>query len=461
MGVETLLACLLVLQDPRDRLSDAVRETRLADAKAALADLAAGDGARAARALIHALPRARERTAALLSATLRARLDHHRADTSFSYGLAEDRIKERQMQEARARIRETSRRAVEGELVYEAVREAFAALPPEAAPVLAAEAARTGSWLLRCELLEGLGAMGAREPLLAALEREKDPAPLAAALHGLAGAPRAADFLAHPHWQVRLEALRAVRDSREAVGPLIEGLSSADARFRHAAVDTLRALTRTDLPADPDVWQDWWKANREDFDSGRYRPDQPRRLPGPSRTTFYEIPVVSTRVCFVIDRSLSMREEGRFDAAKRELKRLLGELPDGARVNILFFGESTSAFTRSTRPLDRACRRDAADFIDRQLYESWTDLHGALEKALALSGNPETGFLREDGVDTIFVLSDGEATIGRVVDGELVARVTARRARYLRPVIHTVALSSEAKSLKLLAELTGGEHRRR
>jgi hypothetical protein len=104
---------------------------------------------------------------------------------------------------------------------------------------------------------------------------------------------------------------------------------------------------------------------------------------GPGRTVFYEVPVRSTHVCFVIDRSRSMRQDGRFQAAREELRRLLDERPDG------------------------------------------------------------------------------EATEGRLVDGELVARVVARRARFLRPVIHTVSLSSDAMSLKLLAELTGGEYRTR
>jgi Mg-chelatase subunit ChlD len=104
-------------------------------------------------------------------------------------------------------------------------------------------------------------------------------------------------------------------------------------------------------------------------------------------------------------------------------------------------------------------RRDAIQFIDRMGYESGTDLYGALEKALALVGSPESGRLREDGPDTLIVLSDGIATVGRLVDDELVARVIARRSRFLRPAIHTISLSSEARSLKVLSDLSGGEYR--
>ena len=40
-----------------------------------------------------------------------------------------------------------------------------------------------------------------------------------------------------------------------------------------------------------------------------------------------------------------------------------------------------------------------------------------------------------------------------------IARIITRRARYLRPVFHTVSLSNDSKSLRLLAEKTGGEYR--
>ena len=128
-------------------------------------------------------------------------------------------------------------------------------------------------------------------------------------------------------------------------------------------------------------------------------------------------------------------------------------------VNIIFFSGSQSCFAKSPRPLDAQSRRELTAFVDRSGLEPATDLYGALEKALTMVGNPDTGRLYEDGVDTIVVLSDGQATVGRIVDDELIAQVVTRRARYLRPVFHTVSLSSDSKSLRLLAERTGGEYR--
>jgi hypothetical protein len=458
--VETILAFALALcQDPRDRLQEAVREVKLKDAEEALKDLSAGDGARAARALVSALPKARDAAALLHGFAAKARENLNAVDDSFNFAIDSERQKRLQLEEARARVRETSARALDGERVYEAIRGTFYALKPEAALALAADGERSGSWLQKCEVYEGLAAVGGEAELLAALEREKEPVVLAQILSGLF-TERARAHLDHPQWQVRLAALQSLGASRGAVGPIVERLGEPDARFRNAACAALAKLTNTELPADPALWQDWWKANGEDFRAGRYVASGRKELPGPGRTTFYDIPLASSRVCFVIDRSGSMRDDGRFDAAKKELRAILDRLPDGARVNIVFFGGTTSVFSRlPSRVLDAQSRRDAIDFVERQGFESGTDLHKALEKALTCVGVYETGKLREDGVDTLVVLSDGQATVGRVLDDEAIARVIARKSRYFRPVFHCVSLSSDAPSLKLLARLTGGEYR--
>ena len=71
-----LAAALIVLAqgDPRDRLLEAIRETHVENTQKALADLVQGDGARAARAVMAALPKARERLNVLIDVTQRARM---------------------------------------------------------------------------------------------------------------------------------------------------------------------------------------------------------------------------------------------------------------------------------------------------------------------------------------------------------------------------------------------------
>jgi hypothetical protein len=461
MTVGNLLAGLILLlqSDPRDRLFEAIRDSKVEETQRALADLLQGDPAKAARAVMAGLPRARERLNLLLLATQRARDNYCRVDTSFGFNINEEVVKQRALEQAVGRIRESARQAMEGERVYQSVFDAFGFLKPEAIPVVAAEAGRTQLWPLKCELLEGLGAMGARQALAEAVARETSPAFLAAAL-GSTPNDQGTAYLAHSQWQVRLAALDALRRSRAAVGPIVESMSLNDLRFRMQAAATLVRLTETELPAEPGVWSDWWKANREDFVAGAYSARAPRLAEGPGRTVaFYDIPVRSSRVCFLIDRSRSMREQGRFDGAKAELKRLLDAMPDGALVNVIFFSGFQACYAKTPRPLDAHSRRDMITYVEHMTLEPATDLYGGLEKALTMVGNPDSGRLLEEGADTIVVLSDGQATTGRIIDDELIARVVARRARYLRPVFHTVSLSSDSRSLRLLAELTGGEYR--
>ena len=451
-----LLSALLSLQDPRDRLEQAVRDTKFEEAVIALAQLQAGDGARAARALLANLPRLRERQAQLLLATVQSRLAYDNVDTSFAFNIEEEKLKQKALAAAKERIQTSCRTALDGERIYAAVLRTMGSLHPEAVPVLAGEALRTSNWLLRCEILEALGALGAKADVQVSLDREREPAVIASGLGAIA-TERGVAYLSHPQWQVRIAAVHSLRESREAVGPLVLGLADMDLRLRSTALGHLGLLTKTELPPDPAVWRDWWKANGEDYAAGRYSHAERKEVKGPGRTTFYGVPVLSSRVCVVIDRSASMKQQGRYDAACRELKKLIEELPDGARINMVFFGATQSCFSAApTRVLDRTTRKEALSFVDRQNFEAGTDLYAALEKAISFVGSPESGKLREDGPDTIIVLSDGQATVGRLVDDELVARVIARRSHWLRPAIHTVTLSSEAKSLKVLADLTGG-----
>ncbi len=456
-----LLLCAL-LQGPADRLAEAIKEVDVAAAREALAAVAAGDASRAARTLIVSLPRCRDRIAHLHSAIVGARQAITRIETGHTLTAGEEEIKKQQLEAAQENLKRANRTAVDGELIYDAVRDTFARLKAESVPAIADELATSNSWQLKCELYEGLARMKQPEPAAALLSKEKEPVVLAAALRtGEFGG--AVDHLEHPCWQVKMAAARSSRGAREAAGPLVALMRASDGRLRATVFESLVALTKTNLGADPGPWEDWWKANREDWEACRYRPAAPKKTNGPGRTSFYEIPLVSTRICFLIDRSRSMSAEGRFDAAKTELKRHMRELPDGARVNVLFFGETVSSFAtgHATRVLDKSSRRDAERWIDGMGYEEGTNLLLGLDKALALVGNPDTGKLREDGPDTIVVLSDGEPTVGRLVDDELVARVAARRARWLRPAVHSVTLGSGSRSLPLLSQLTGGETRTR
>jgi hypothetical protein len=231
--VGTILALLILsLQsDPKDRLLEAVRETRVDETRKILADLAMGDGARAARAVVAALPRARERLNVLVLASLRARENYENTDTSFGFNIKEEALKQRALETAAGHIRESVNHVLEGEKVYQSLVDIFGFLKADAIPVLEAEVERSGQWLLRCEILDGLGALGAKDALATVIDRESSPVVLSTAL---AASPneKGTAYLTHGQWQVRLAALEALRNSRTSVGPIIESMAQSDLRYR-------------------------------------------------------------------------------------------------------------------------------------------------------------------------------------------------------------------------------------
>src|SRR5262249_28329375 len=148
-----------------------------------------------------------------------------------------------------ARMRETVAQALEGEKLYESILDILGFLKPEAVPVFVSEVDRSAQWVLKCELIEGLGVMGAKDALSSIVGRETGPVFLSTALYAGPGSP-GVGFMEHTQWQVRLGALTGLRQSRSAVGPLVGALSQNDLRFRKEACESLRKITGTELPMD-------------------------------------------------------------------------------------------------------------------------------------------------------------------------------------------------------------------
>ena len=118
------------------------------------------------------LVRARERLELLIGAHARARAEALELDDAVTFDLNPEAAKKKRVEESKARVRETAQRALEGERAYDAARAALASLP---ADTLAGEASRAGSWLLKCELYEALGAARAHAALRGAMDVERDP----------------------------------------------------------------------------------------------------------------------------------------------------------------------------------------------------------------------------------------------------------------------------------------------
>ncbi len=270
----------------------------------------------------------------------------------------------------------------------------------------------------------------------------------------------AGENLGDPQWQVRAAAVDLLVAVRLEAGIpwLIERVDAESARLREDVVRGLFELTRLRFP-DGKAWREFWAKASADFkipprpDEAKPRHGQPSAAKADTAATYWDIPVRSERVAFVVDVSGSMRETigtgkvTRLDEAKRQLLRVLEVLPAKAKVNIVGFGTTTTAWAERLQPLDKRRRKAAAEFVQALEIRGATNVHDGLKVAF---DDPE--------VDTIFLLTDGYPSAGEIVAPDRLARAVAawNLGRGIR--IHTVAIGGPSTLLERLAEESGGEH---
>jgi HEAT repeat protein len=299
---------------------------------------------------------------------------------------------------------------------------------------------------------------------LAAHAEHKSPAARAAAL-SLLRQPLPADAdailalatknLDHKAWPVRAAAIDLLLATRSKQAPplLFERLDAESARLQQDLLQALEDLTGYRFPVVAQ-WRDWWQKEGPTFTP---RPTKARddKKPGAAGTaaTYFDLPVYSDRVAFVVDTSGSMLQpfgtggRTRLDEAKRQLQRVLEALPAKAKANIVAFAFDAEALGDRLQVIDAKRRKSADAWIEALTARGPTNVFAALQRAFA---DPE--------VDTIFVLTDGRPSSGTIVEAKALADEVQRwnTGRGIR--IHTVALGGASDFLERLARDSGGEH---
>lgn len=169
---------------------------------------------------------------------------------------------------------------------------------------------------------------------------------------------------------------------------------------------------------------------------------------GTTAPAFFNVPVRGQSVVYVLDRSLSMGQNGglRLRTVKRELLASLSRLPATSRFQVIFYNGQASTLDLSGRPgLATASdenKRLAAEQIELLAAEGGTKHLPALQLALSLEP------------DVIYFLTDaGGLTPGLIRE---VTRLNRRRC-----IIHTFEMTSDADAdtpLKTLARQNRGEY---
>jgi len=283
------------------------------------------------------------------------------------------------------------------------------------------------------------------------------------------------ELLEDDEYAVRSMALTSIEAMRwyPFLEPLIDRLERERAVMRSRVHRTLVALTGLPMPPSPRMWRAWWEGEGANFKLPSAEEaaaqlaafEESRVEDGAGRTvaSFFGVPVVSSRVVFIVDTSGSMQApyqvQGgyaaesmngtRLSVAKVQLLQAIDALDEKDRFNVMFFETGFQLWSDGMTEISKRARKSVEGFIGSQTPRGGTGLYEALERVF-------TDF--EMDVDTIYLLSDGQPNGGAAGVKNILESVT--EWNQLRQItMHCVSLGGKVQLLEDLAELTGGEFR--
>ncbi len=292
-------------------------------------------------------------------------------------------------------------------------------------------------------------------------------------------------------WRVRSAAVRSLTQhgGNEVVGVLIAQMKKEKGRLLDDLNKILEEFTGKRMQF-ADVWQKWWDSVGHKVPAKK-NPGADTSLKARDASAFYGIPTRSDKICFVIDVSGSMRKEveqikrrtvtgpgrateravegkTRFDVARNELKRAIGNLNPKREFSIIYFNQAAKFWRpemeKASPATKKACRKDIASWRASGI----TYTLGALRQAFTMAGviNGSSKKIQKDGaaVDTIFVLSDGGPTENKIeepksMDPEIILEKVREWNRDAGIVIHCIAVHCDEVGthfLRSLAAQNGG-----
>jgi hypothetical protein len=345
----------------------------------------------------------------------------------------------------------------------------------------------TPEWFVRACCAEALGRIEQKPEavpaLIARTKNEIEPGVRVAIADALA--PRTATnpealkallpWLDGGIWESRLAALQAVTRSgdKKLVPLIIKMLPGTMGRMKHEIDECLKKLTGgVTKHGDYSAWNAWWEQNENDFLAGTYVLQPNDRAEGPGVTMFYGIPLHSTRVVFIIDVSVSMKDpttwkpeidvgndrlegEKAIDVARYELRKIIRQLPEGSSFNVIGMYGRLALLSEKWVVAAKDAREKSLKFIQGLELRSGTDVLGAFMRALDFSGGNWNAPPREDGIDTVFILSDGMPSVGLTSRSEIPERVLDG-ARFKRIAVTSVAIAGEKEGRLLLQKISEG-----
>ncbi|MCG3135587.1 MAG: hypothetical protein HMLKMBBP_03305 [Planctomycetes bacterium] len=254
-----------------------------------------------------------------------------------------------------------------------------------------------------------------------------------------------------PSWRVRAQVVDDASWMKEA--PAIDALVALVAdpvlRVSSAAHRHLRDLTGKELGRDAEIWKAWWAQNRESWTAPRGKGDAAAGDDAGKTTSGYHgLDLGTDRAAFVIDFSGSMRDRisasdarVRWDVAKDELSKTVASLPDGFVVQVVLFSLKPAAALQKASPATKKVRDDVLSFLGRETPSHRGNL---LDGMLAA--------IRDDALDTVFLLSDGAPSAGDHVVKERVRNEIRQANRTRKLAIHCIGFGATKQSERSFLE---------
>ncbi len=271
--------------------------------------------------------------------------------------------------------------------------------------------------------------------------------------------PLVQQMLGHERWPVRTVAYAFCRRVRDvsSVPLLIARLAHENGRLRHECNLALRDLTHLTY-TQPEHWQQWWESSKDTFKLPPARPSKSSKAGRPvaAAMTYYSIPLLSNRVCFVVDTSGSMAQKvgtaniTKLKAAKQALRIVIDKCKPAFQFNILHFASDAKGWTEQLNAANDENKASAREFVKTLVAKGGTNVHDAMQMAFD-----------DMTVDTIYLLSDGYPSAGPVTDIRQLADDIRSWNTARRIIIHSIAIGTDSVLLKRLAEESGGVYVRR
>lgn len=232
---------------------------------------------------------------------------------------------------------------------------------------------------------------------------------------------------------------------REAAAVLVDRLGAEPrARVRWRVVAALQRLSGFKYQLDPRPWRRWLEGVGDDFRSAKAVPEA---AVGPRTVAFAGLPILSDRVCFLVDFSGSLwvrRESGRTrkEILDERVRAVLEALPEETEFNLVPYTNDPIPWQPKLVPARRPLVVQGVRFFEKC---SATGKGNFFDAALLALADPR--------VDTIVALTDGAPTGGHRWNLDLMVELLAEENRYRKVAFDSILVDASPHLQRSWAEL--------